>query len=307
MGEVDIVYFNKLRFKHLTTQLNYKKYKKYLLKNKPANFKLEANMCKYFITGSKRFLKKNIKILKNCENSVYFSYVNAFLKDDEESIVKAWNFLNENEFLYFYNIEMISLNSERFEIERFVYQWNDIELVFDSKKHFEYLKNHNKIEDFRFGTQLALKCFKFEEMLKTCENAIKTNSCVGISMSQFKEFLDDFKLFKEDNFVFSEWLDSFYEDFVTIYNNFVNNKKIKVSKNCFGGLQKEIDLIDRNTMGDGEIQKIILDHFSKMTEVENKCRTLPFLPIFYDLANDFVDYPGVDELAQNLASINLNK
>lgn len=305
--------FNEYRREHLTTQQNYKRYKKWLLKHKPDNFKLEVNMCKYFVTGSKRFLKKNLKILDKMvdtetkDTQTYKLYVEAYINQNEESILSAWNAMNENTFLFFFNVDLLSLNNDNFELQKYFTHWNDIELQFDSEHHKKYLMNLQNTIDFRFNSQLAQKCFAFEELKESCYQAIKEDKNCMLKFKEFDLFLDGFKAYLEDNFVGSEFVKAFCDDFKRIYCKLLGNQFVQTTPLCFSEFQSEINKISKEVVGAAERKQIIMSELRKMVEVKKIDHPLPFLPVFYDLAYDYIEYPDVEELTEHLAAINIKK
>ena len=301
--------FNNLRKLHLTNKYLYRRYKKHLLKKKPDCYKIEINMCKYFMTGSKKFLKKNLVFLNKHEidehsKNTYKSYVNAFLTEKQEDILAAWDSLNNEHYLFFFNYEIIKLTNEHFELKKCRRMWNDIELIFDSEAHYNLLLKE-EYPDFRFNSQLALLCFKFDSIYNNCVKSIKERNDVSKRFIEFDLFLDEFRKFLENNFVVSEYVDIVHKEFLDIFEDFNKNRQITVRK-CFVEVKEELKTIfKRDFTTPDDLRKIIFDLLEKRIKVDSEKRNLPLLPVFYDLAHDFISYPDPDDFKGRLDDINI--
>lgn len=335
MDYLEIIEIN--RNSHGYLKQNYNEYKQFnnkmikkCIQNKINGliYKLEANLAKWFKTNSIRYLKKNIRILnKQDENEfikVYKKYTLLFIskfknKLTEEDFVCTWQALNQN-FYYSFNMDLIMLNDDIFNINeyRIKYMWNDIQLTFDNQTQIDnFLQGIFNSNDFRFNTQMARYCHNFDNNY--------TNACIAIKEGNFINIFNKIKIFYietqkfttflDDNFITSTYiintnneLNKFYKDLSECMKINNKNKDIFIPSSFIIYKEQIIISIKNIKITKSNMQDAIMMYFKKFTTVNQEKRNMPLMPVFYDLAFDYIQYPDTEaELSNKLASTSINK
>ena len=280
-------------------------------------YSLESNMAKYKIFNSLPYLYKNIRILKktNEENSTYGTYINCFIKSmkNETEIDKIIDLRHKLADFYSFldDIYLLSDNRHDFEQYKAKCKWNDITLTFETenmKKSF--LDGSFHFCDFRFNTQLAIKILKIENNLKNFKLKIKllNNGIFEIfeSIKQLNSSVCDFERFLSDNFVESSFISELktscdqvfeYVKGILDYQNGIIHNDLKSFKvpNLFKEIQNDlINLNNLKKIDPKKLRTILLETVEKRMKIDDKPRKMPFLPVFYDLAYEFIEYPKND-------------
>ena len=335
MDYLKIIEINRNNHGYLKQNYNeYKQFNNKMIKKCNQNktttliYKLEVNLAKWFKTNSIRYLRKNIRILNKQDDNEfvkdYKKYILLFIskfKNEfiEENFAHTWNVLNQN-FYYSFNMDLITLNDDIFDINKYriKYMWNDIQLMFDNQAQIDnFLQGVFNNNDFRFNTQMARYCHNFDKNYNNACTAIKQGDFVNIfnKIKIFSIETQKFTTFLDDNFITSAYLTNTNSELNKFYKNLSGyietNGKIKelfIPSN-FAIYKEQITTSIKNIkITKNNIQDIIMMYFKKFTTVNQEKRNMPLMPVFYDLAFDYIQYPDIEiELSNKLASTSINK
>lgn len=292
-------------------------------------YKLESNQAKFLLFDSKKFLLKNLRILKGKSDefsSVYTKYTQCFVNSKNKTLtIEELVALRETLSLYYTFVEdIVKLNSFNHDFDKYKinHKWHDINLIFDSENALNsFLNKTSNKNDYRFYNQLALKILNIEEnkelLCKYLEQK-KTHILQFYRLAdKFLNLLQSFSVFINDNFIASEYIDDLLNSaqkiraFATELKNyrepevlkpevsaFIAPKYFENYSDGFESLRSSAFIYRRALL------KLLVTEFEKELICDTKKRTLPFLPEFYDLAYDFIEYPkkneGVSGLLQSL-------
>lgn len=327
MNENYLEFINKERIQHGYSQNSLKTYKKYCnkMKKQNSNFKtiysLESNLSKFKMLNSISFLYKNMRILKNNSNcsslKIYYKYILCLIQN-KKNCIKVDDLINlRHELADYYSFlediyQMANNNCDTniFEQYKIKHTWNDIEILFETQKVLDsFLEKKFFLNDFRFNTQLCIKILNLENS----RNIFIENLKGG--MPPFKLFpicnnflikIEELERFIFDNFVESEFIKNLKEDTILVlsylknlFDSFIVPDFV-VPKN-FKDLENELlNLKDHKNYDPKKLRSFLLEIVEKRLEVNTKSRNMPFLPIFYDIANDFIDYSRIDDSIASL-------
>lgn len=320
------------------TTLQYKKYKNYCNKMKLINkdknstlhllYSLESNLAKFKILNSLQYLYKNRRLLKK-ENSefskIYQKYNDSFIENSKGSadinvLVTLRNDLADY-YSFLDDIYILADNRHDFEQYKVKTKWNDIPIVFETEKiHQSFISNRFFLNDFRFNTQLARKILLVENRKKDLESLVaetddpfKTFGCSNDLLTA----VCDLERFLDENFVESKFLKNLKSSCEQIhlffkklmeYHSGVLHSDIDGFKapECFKSIEKFLEAMKKaKKIDQSKLRRILLEIVEKRLAVDCKSRKMPFLPVFYDIANDHINYETVDNsIAGILQSFN---
>lgn len=333
-------FINEERMQHGYSTNQLESYKKYCNKLKRLNAKtdselrdlyaLESNMAKFKLTGSLAYLRKSLRILKrrdNLFNELYSKYIQCFI-DHRKAVISVDALIDlRNELAEFYSflddIYQIGDNRHNFEQYKIKYQWKDITISFETKKGLEsFLNGTFSLRDFRFNTQLVNKIMKFQEQLKLFGemasrpevNEFEAFSCTK-SLSDCISILSSFL---NENFVESEYVSRCKNDSIAAQDFFKKLLEFKtgtihhdIDEFRTPELFKEFDSFFSRMKANKKIKpsklySMLLDIVEKKITIDETQRSMPFSPVFYDLAYDFIEYKSQDTpVSKLLRSFNI--
>jgi len=278
-------------------------------------YALEANVAKFKLLGSLAYLYKNLRLIKSKDDEffqAYSEYLRSFISSRKNtvnidtlislrvSLADYYSFLDD--------IYCISDNRHNFDQYKVKYQWKDIIIVFETQKCLDsFLNKTFSLRDSRFNTQLALKILEFERNLEDFSKSMQSQENkefqIFCSAKKLCDSISNLDTFLNENFIDSEYAknakrDSF--EALEFIKKIVEFKSGIVSESIddfqvpalFKDLEKAFkDLKTNRKMDTKTLRANLLSALEKRLKVDSKARPLPFSPIFYDLANDYVNYP----------------
>lgn len=338
----DLQLIDRERHSHGYTVHHFKTYNKHCNKMKRKYFKkdhnlyilysLESNLAKFRMLNSIAFLYKNKRLLKNNDiyqndfPRVYLRYIFCFIenKKDNLDINELVSLRHELADYYSFLDDIYHINDNRHDFEQYKvkYTWHDIPILFETQKLLDsFLDNSFFLNDFRFNTQLALKILNVENKKKELFDFIKTERDpfrVFDRVNALFSKICELERFLKDNFVESEYILQLKDSSERVLA-FVK----KIMEYSHGVLHTDIDLftvpIYFETISDhlesmkmnkkvnaSKLRSILLGILEKRLAVDVTERKMPFLPVFYDIANDYITYSSVDNsMAGLLQNFNL--
>lgn len=291
-------------------------------------YTLESNLAKFKMNNSISFLYKNKKLLKNEHSEfskVYLGYIECIVENKKgigkiDRLVELRHQLADY-YSFLDDVYQLADNRHDFEEYKVKYAWNDITIVFETQKILNsFLDKTFCLNDFRFNTQLALKIILVEKRKEGFLNLLTTPSS-GNSKSNdsqpdllkvFKATSDlhaavcDLERFLSDNFVDSNFLLQFKNSTEKVlsfiksimdYSNGNLNADINsfVSPVYFEDAAEHLEELKRTKkVNPKKLRSLLLDIVEKRLEVSEEDIKMPFFPVFYDIANDYVDYSSID-------------
>jgi hypothetical protein len=319
---VSIKAINNLRINFGYISHHFKSYKNYCNKMKASHkgsnddmylmFALESNMAKFKMLNSIQFLYKNLRLLKKAENKdkTYGEYLKCIIdgRKNEVEIDRIVDLRNKVAEYYAFLDDIYILNDNRHDFEQYKirYNWHDITLVFETQKILEsFLNGTFSFCDFRFNTQLANKILEVERninILKTrvkeTEIVIEIFECVRIlslSISNLERFLND--NFVESSYVLDLKMNvdkilAYVKSILDYQNGNLETKIDKfVAPNIFKEIEPEFNHLNKiKQIDSSKLHEILINKLEKRLRVDTRPRKMPFLPVFYDIAYDFIEY-----------------
>lgn len=317
------VMLNKARLKNSYISNQLKTYKKYANlqkrecgKSSAFNiFALESNTVKFKMTGSINYLLKNLRILKKFPNnefrSLYSKYTQSFIDYKRGSIsidllIELRQKLGEF-YCFLDDIYFINDNRHDFEQYRIKYLWKDVTIVFETNTCLESFLNKTFIlNDFRFNTQLALKILDFEKKMEDFIKNIKNEDISELDIFTKSKELNDAIMnldsFLADNYVDSQYVLGCKKDCAVVLDFFKMIMEFKAGKvneeidaftapNVFHSLNDCFEKFKRRKQVDPiKLRSLLLEILEREMKVNTREGCIPLMPIFYDLAFDFVEY-----------------
>lgn len=295
-------------------------------------YKLESNLAKFFLFQSIKYLNKNFRILKKIQNeefyTVYFKYMECFLKNKKNTLVFQ-DLVNLRDFLanyYTFFADLVSLNifNHDFDDYRIHHNWQDITLSFDSKTIFDnFLAKNLNPNDYRFYNQFGIKIIDVERAQDSLKELLDSKypdinrffRCVKI----FNDKVELLNTFLNDNFIRSVYVKDLYEtsnNLMNLANNFKGHRsgcetstlERFLAPKFFEMYQNSFDYLHNLIiMNNKSLKNSLILSAEKQFSISFEKRAMPFMPEFYDLAFDFIEYPSEDTFSEKVQNLNINE
>ncbi|ELA42495.1 uncharacterized protein VICG_00594 [Vittaforma corneae ATCC 50505] len=283
-------------------------------------YSLESNLAKFKMLNSITFLYKNKRLLKKSDASksdfsrIYLRYVLCFIENEKNSLSIDDLVSLRHELADYYSFldDIYRMNDNRHDFEQYKikYKWHDVSLLFETQKILDsFLNNSFFLNDFRFNTQLALKILDVEnkkmdlfDFVKTENDPFHVFDRVNILFSRVCEL----ERFLNENFVESEYVQQLknssekvlgFVKKVMEYNSGVLHSDIDsfTVPAHFELISDHLESMKKNKkVNPSKLRSVLLGILEKRLAVDVTERSMPFLPVFYDIANDFITYSSVD-------------
>lgn len=335
---------NTARLQHGYNAHQFKSYKKYCNKIKRTNknqennmhslFAMESNLAKFRMFNSRRYLYNALRIIKKDKSlstefiKVYGQYIQCFIDSDKncldiDKLVDLRSKLAEY-YAFLNDIYLMNDNRHDFDQYKVKYQWNDVTITFETEKVLESFKNGTFcFKDFRFNTQLANKALNVDKCMKVFTDAVISKDDilkVHEMCTKLNNSVGEISRFLTENFVESNYVEqlkvqcssvlAFIQTLIE-YRNGIITENIKPFKcpSLFVKISNDLNVLNQEkTVESKKLKASILDIIEKRMEVDSRPRKMPFLPVFYDLAYDYIDYPNENtEMAQKLQGFSFFK
>lgn len=315
---------NNERLQHGYTTGHLRSYKRYcnnmkqLYSNKDTNlhllYSLEANLAKFKLIGSMSYLYKNLRLLRKESDAfacLYTQYIHCFIdyKKRTASIDSLIGLRNSLADFYSFLDDIYTISDNRHDFEQYKvrYQWNDVTVIFETQKALEsFLDGTFVLHDFRFNTQLAQKILCVEKRFKAFINTIAdTEASVATTFDAASDLFTSISIldkYLSDNFVESEhvsllksscsqvldFLRKIMEFQVGVIHPSIDEFQVPEMFSCVGDSFEALK--SKKRIKPSKLRSMLVDVVEKRIEVDDKHRSMPFLPVFYDLAYDFIGY-----------------
>lgn len=164
----------------------------------------------------------------------------------------------------------------------------DIELIFITHYELQLFENYQKIPGNRFMTKLINYTLRLKQIHKKIIKTEKINIYKqNLYFKKIMIFLDEFKKFLQENLLNPKSFEDFYQDCSTLSNYYKNKRK------CFDYRREDNVFLD-NLIFLGPFKKNLEINLPEVEilrkKVYEKMRRVMFLPIFFDLADDYVNF-----------------
>lgn len=331
------------RIEHGYMQRNLRQYKKFCNKqfrilrkagatDQASAYKLESNLAKFLLFGSRRYLRKNTRLLKSMRSefsSLYLRYNECFAasKEGAAPVDKLIELRHQLADFYSFLEDIYTLNDGRHDFEQYKikYQWNDITLHFETQRMLDsFLNGDFEMKDHRFNTQLALKVFNMERSREEFAQVIGESnaqilSAFGSSEKLFTSVTELYQ-FLEDNFLHSAFAKELYaatsevHAFITRLFEYRNGvlhtgaERFEVPA-LFSDCKKALKALEgRKSIRGKKLREMMLGILEERLSSDFRKRSMPFLPVFYDIAYDFIEYPAVDnDVSETLGNLSFSE
>jgi uncharacterized protein YerC len=281
-------------------------------------YALESNLSKFLLFGSISFLKKNLKMLRERNTQfdcLYRKYVQCFI-DNKKNELNLDDLISlRHSFAKYYafldDVYVLNENKHDFDQYRINHMWKDINLQFETRDVLDsFLSGSFSLKDHRFNTQIAIRVLKFDSDLKNFTSALDSNeNFIKVVSKRFHELLrsvEDLYRFLDDNFVVSEFVLSMRESILTLNKFFsalldyrkgvesINIESFKAPA-AFEKYSAYFENLKNNkSVSPKVLKKMLLNAFEKSYVCNDTKRLMPLLPVFYDIAYDYIEYPEPD-------------
>lgn len=288
---------------------------------------LESNLAKFLHFGSLRFLYKNLRILKKLKRTaqtdeisafidIYTLYIQCFIesKKGQVQFEKLLELRSHISGCYTFVTDIYIMDEGRndFTAYKTSHNWHDIPLLFETPEmRDEFINGSFLLNDNRFNTQLAFQIVAVENSKKKMIRAInRTDSSLLAIYSLSKDLnlaVESLSSFLYENFMESAYVKSIKESTEKLHlhiSNLVAYKNGKIDMNVetcpvlvwfeddYESLKK---LQNHKKVDHKKLRTMLMDCVSELLKTEDKERLMPFLPVFYDLAYDYISYPSANE------------
>lgn len=312
----------KYRVTHGFYTKDYPKYANFIRsKRKEPAFVSEYFLSRYYISKtnkrlSNKYLKKAYKHSKT--NEIYMNYISGIFhsnKNNEESLssfMKARCFASKN-FIFVKEIdERIEHLTGKQPIRQYI-DWNGLQLEFVNEEEKLCFEERNKIDGNDYQTLLKNHIIKYNklnfELLKCSSKNFKAYKNIYEKIKKLNECIIELYNFLNNNFVDNAFLDvlrnetslilEFYENMLKYKKcDFSGSSKIdnfKVPSN-YEYIKDAVEYAKNNKIVSLKIaRELVFSEIEKIFECEENVINIPFLPVYYDLAYDYVQYPSEDE------------
>ncbi|KAI5169117.1 hypothetical protein PAEPH01_0452 [Pancytospora epiphaga] len=333
---------DKNRKEHGYVEMNFRQYKRFCNKmSREANkqgdenllyYRLEANHVKFLLFKSPAYLHKCLRLLREHNSpfcNVYREYIMCHLLQHRnqlstETLVELRRKLADH-YTFLNDIYRIADDRIDFDQYKIKHQWNDITMYFETTKMLEtFINGTLTLTDNRFNTQMAVRILEVEKALGTFKDKINLSEITLLNaynisnellhnVSQLLQFLDD-------NYLASEHVNTLLDEtssvhtFITQlidYNS--GNSKINPAgfdvplmfRECSEGLKS---LSERKGVDPSGLRNALINLLANKLMMPGDTNILPFPPVFYDIAFDYVKYPSLeDNIISPLNSMKLSE
>ncbi len=322
---------NKGRIENGYTHKNLQRYKKYcnkmIKKYKPSNrdlsaiYRIESFFTKFLLFKSLRYLNKSIKLANKEETAEfkdkYIKYLKCF-RDNEKGSVSIDDLVTlrhgmSEYYAFLDDIYNLADNRHDFDKYKINYKWHDITLLFETQKLLEdFLSNKFFLEDHRFNTQMAVRISRFENAKNHFITKLSDNNVQILDLfNSSNDFLNksiNLKNFLDDNFIESKYVNEtilaiqsvhqfisklleYNNGIIEVYN-YIEDFEVPTYfieyKTMFNQLK------NKKTVSQKKLKELLFSLINNRVEGDFRNRNAPLLPIFYDLAYEFIEYPKSD-------------
>lgn len=317
---------NRNRAAHGYAQRNLKAYKRFCNKgfrNAGATpspdrllFKLESNTTKYQLFKSPRFLHKNLHLLKKSDGvfaSVYKKYTECLLNTHRDALVMDELVELHHKLAEYYtfleDIYTMADGQHDFDQYKIVHMWHDIELLFETTQMRDmFTEGTLDLADHRFNTQLAMKILSCENALKDFGAAIKSPDADVPTVCEVFERLHSLVIalaqFLDDNYLVSNYVKLFAVETSTVHRFLSSLAGFQTSApaeefivpSLYSDYATDILALQRTgRINKSDIRRLLINTLERRLAPQDTQPVVPLLPVFYDIAYDYINYPPVDE------------
>jgi len=315
---------NENRCNHGYITHKYRKYKEFCnkrqreLKNTDAAviYRLESNHAKAQITDCHKYYHKNIRILAKTKETpflkTYRLYTELYIaqRSGNVSLDRLLELREAVADYYALMEDVYAIAGGRYDFEQYKvkFKWYDVALLFETENQLSNFVNGNlDANDRRFNTQLALKIMKYEESHKELASRLKSGDFdifrIFNSSKKMHESVGNLSGFLKDNFVYSEHVQEllagvtavhlFIKSIIDRYKGDINEGPGDFAvplmfaefSECFSKL-RNASVVKTETL-----KKLLVQALNDDFDLKNDNRRLPFGPITYDIAYDYIQYP----------------
>lgn len=309
---------------------NLTKYKE-ALKPKIKNnllYKSEYFLILHFINKQKKrtankYIKKAVK--HSINYPLYNDYVNAiallYNKKDEEAYEKLMK-LREDCILnteFVKEIESLVLNIKPVKFDRIEKQWNGIVLYFVNEKDVKDFEDKKKLEERDYQSKVCNFICEFEKSKEEVERVMIAKRKIRkvlVKCDKNKEICSEFISFLSKNFVTNDYLKSYKEDIekvcrffdclVRFYDCDVDFES-EIDSFCvpasFSKYEKILNEYKENKkVSYNKAREIMINRIEERLKPKKCTLKVPFLPVYYDIAGNYIKYPIEETKTESVVS-----
>lgn len=292
-------------------------------------YKLESNLSKFFIFNSTRFLKSNLRILRRNRSEfgvMYSTLMRGMVGGLMEKPIEIGDLLELRKRLLPYKtfvgqIDAL-LESAPYSFDtsslKTRYMWNDIAIGFRNDFERDQFLEGKAPQDGGYDADIATFILKVENKKKRLLSLIKSKPtkivCISKKVEKLLETLDRLKVVLNENLVESAYVEKMINDTEELKAYYLN---IAEFKRCL----KWDDSIDgfKVPLSFKEVEPQILEVRDDLSYVSRKCLRgalskylekslqptkpaikVPFIPVLFDVARDYISYPAEDKNMEDL-------
>ncbi|KAI4291952.1 hypothetical protein PAPHI01_1226 [Pancytospora philotis] len=329
---------DRCRAAHGYTAKNFRQYKRFCNKKRRGAssaardeaciYRLESNLAKFQLFNAPRYLHKNLRLLRNASAGyaeTYRRYVTCFLdryhrRLSVEALVELRHALADYH-AFLEDVYVLADDQHDFDQYKVAHAWHDVELLFETPRMRDaFVDGTLNLSDHRFNTQLAMRIIKYQHAQKAFEAYLGSDDA---QMSgAFERFagmqaaLGDLFHFLENNYCLSEHVRRLHDDaaaFREVLRGLVDDQSgdagaaaLSLPAAYKAYASRISELRSTGKLDRGTLKKRLLKTLERRLGLAGAQPVMPFLPVFYDIAYDYIAYPeDYEDVTASLANTSL--
>ncbi|KAG5859747.1 hypothetical protein KMI_05g09310 [Encephalitozoon hellem] len=309
----------------------YKNYLKIQMRNLGAEckgrevYKLESNLSKFMMINSARFLKSNLRILKKDGSEFSTMYSNLMkgimgkgvevgtLLELRKKLLPYKTFVNQIDALLEsppYNFDVSSLKVR--------HMWNDIPIGFSSSFEKDQFLEGKAPQDDGYDADISKAILKVENKKKRLVSLIEAKPakivCINKKVEELLKALYGLKTILNENLIESSYTEQIINDTEQLgvyYSNVMEFMKylkwddsidafrvpstFKMVDSQILRAREDLSYIPRKCSRDA-----VVKYLEKSLRPKEPTIKIPFIPVLFDVAKDYISYPAEDKKVSEL-------
>ncbi|KAF7683625.1 hypothetical protein TCON_1166 [Astathelohania contejeani] len=279
---------------------------------------------------ARHYIKKAVNIISKIDDTTYYKmYLETMYlisKDEYGAALPYLKILSEKIPSFFEEINLMSeMCYKKLEMEcpndksEIKSVWNDIEIKFNNEtEKLNFEKGIVRRSEFTFEDRLSnsiIKAVKSMNSLHRHKEVDDLRNFYGKVKKAFKAYAE-LNNFLDGNFIKSEYVEKMCDKLERImefcgameeYKNADFSKKIIIDQfilpDGFEFLDAAVKYLKANAkICPKKLKEIAVSKIEEIIRVSEPTNGLPFLPVTYDIAYDFLEYPKIEKTESNIFS-----
>jgi hypothetical protein len=292
-------------------------------------YKLELNLAKFLVLKSRNFLRSSLRILRKHKSrfsTLYGIYIANILRHSTDGTVNINELLKLREELIDYGsfVEHIDLiietSSSDFDVSslKLRHRWNDISIAFDTRRErSEFLEGRPFSRSDKYDLVLANLVMGAEKRKEQLFGLIRRGpgriGCILKKIERMRDAFSRLSVFLQDNLSPSTYVEQVLKDVQWLHSYY---SRINEYVSCTGADEGvEVSPVPeslgeiKDKIAEGRASARINSRSAKAAMLKYLEESLgprpshiamPFIPVFYDIAFDYISYPAENKKVSEL-------